>query len=118
MGKKTATAVILLGIAFQGARQTTAQDSPKTVEVHVKRFAFTPNEITVKKGETVEITLISEDVTHALAVPELNISQEVNKGHPEHIVITPQTAGDFNGQCARFCGAGHGTMKFTVHVTE
>jgi len=112
-------AMVLLAMATGvNAREVKAQEPSKTIEVHVKRFAFSPDEITVKKGETVDIKLVSEDVTHSLSVPDLNISQEVSKGHPEDVVITPQAAGDFHGQCGRFCGAGHGTMKFTIHVTE
>lgn len=95
-----------------------AQETGKTIEVHVKRFAFTPSEITIKKGETVTVKLFSDDVTHALLVKDLNISREVSKGHPADIAITPQSAGDFHGQCGRFCGSGHGHMTFTVHVVN
>ncbi|QNI37650.1 cupredoxin domain-containing protein [Edaphobacter albus] len=109
--------VVLIANTF-GVGEMAAQEAPRTIEVHLKRFAFLPSEITVKKGETVDIRLISEDVTHGLAVPELNINREVSKGHPEDIVITPQAVGDFHGQCARFCGVNHGMMTFTIHVTE
>lgn len=95
-----------------------AQESSKTIEVHAKRFAFTPSEITLKKGETVTVKLVSDDVTHSLSIKDLNINREVSKGHPQDIVITPQSAGDFHGQCGRFCGSGHGMMTFTVHVTN
>ena len=111
-------ALVIVAFTNIAADKVTAQDAPKTIEVHVKRFSFSPDEITIKKGETTDIRLISEDVTHALSVPDLNINREVSKGHPEDIVITPTTAGDFQGQCGRFCGVGHGSMRFTIHVTE
>jgi cytochrome c oxidase subunit 2 len=114
------TVGILLGFLILplGTAQVGNDNVTRTIEVHAKRFAFTPSEITLKKGEKVDIRLISEDVTHALSVPDLNINREINKGRPEDVILTPTSTGDFHGQCGRFCGSGHGTMKFTVHVTE
>ncbi len=116
---KVTTGVLLAALILgpSGARAKT-DDVSRTIEVHVKRFAFSPSEVVVKKGETVDIRLVSEDVTHSLALPDFNINKEISKGHPEDVVITPQATGDFQGQCGRFCGSGHGTMKFTIHVTE
>jgi cytochrome c oxidase subunit 2 len=110
--------VIVFLVAVTGGPDLHAQEPAKTIEVHIKRFAFSPTEITLKKGETVDLKLVSEDVTHSLLLKDLNISREVSKGHPADIMITPETIGDFHGQCGHFCGNGHGTMKFTVHVTE
>jgi cytochrome c oxidase subunit 2 len=94
------------------------QEPARAIEVHVKRFAFSPNEITIKKGETVDLKLISEDVNHSLVVEELDIKLETSKGHPADMTLTPQSAGDFHGQCGTFCGSGHGTMTFIVHVED
>ena len=95
-----------------------AQQSPTTIEIHAHRFAFTPNEITLKPGETVTLHLISDDVAHSLVIPGLNVNQEVSKGHPADVTVTAHSVGDFRGQCGRFCGSGHGSMIFTVHVKE
>ena len=118
MQKTSTLAALFMLVAAAGITTMNAQEPVRTIEIHAKRFNFTPSEITLKKGETVELKLISDDVTHALVVPELNISSEVSKGHPVDIKVTPDAAGDFHGQCGRFCGAGHGTMLFTVHVQE
>jgi cytochrome c oxidase subunit II len=95
-----------------------AQSAPRTIDVHVKRFAFVPDEITIKKGEPVTIVLTSDDVTHSLVVKGLNVNSEVSKGTPVKINITADKAGDFAGECGHFCGSGHGSMVFVVHVTE
>ncbi|MGA2886518.1 MAG: cupredoxin domain-containing protein [Terracidiphilus sp.] len=95
-----------------------AQDGNRIVEVHAKRFAFVPAEITVKKGETVTLSLISDDVSHSLLIEGLGVNQTIVKGHATQVRITPNKAGDFAGRCGRFCGSGHGTMHFVVHVTE
>lgn len=93
-----------------------AQDANKPIEIHVHRFSFQPTEITVHRGEPVVLKLMSDDVTHSLVIKSLRINQTVTKDHPADIRFTPENTGDFRGQCGRFCGSGHGSMFFTVHV--
>jgi len=94
-----------------------AQEAGGTIEVHAKRFSFEPAEITVKQGETVKLHLISDDVPHSLLIKDLGVNQAVSKDHPADVTFTANKAGDFHGKCGRFCGSGHGSMVFTVHVT-
>jgi cytochrome c oxidase subunit II len=88
------------------------------IEITASRFSFSPSEITVKKGEPVTISLHSADVTHGLLIEDLGIRTEVKKGQPEDLTVTPASIGTFQGKCAHFCGKGHGSMTFTVHVVE
>jgi cytochrome c oxidase subunit II len=61
----------------------------------------------------------SIDVTHGLKVEGLNIESDViKKGKEAEIPFTPQQTGDFVGQCAHFCGKGHGEMKLQIDVVE
>ena len=93
-------------------------DAPdRTIEIHAHRYAFMPSEITVKKGEAVTLKLVSDDVPHSLLVKDLGINQAITKGKPAEVTFTPSKAGVFQGQCGHFCGSGHGTMAFAVHVT-
>jgi cytochrome c oxidase subunit 2 len=113
----------LLCFAFAGALLTLAAHGPSAlaqqpIEIHAKRFQFTPAEITVKKGQTVTLSLVSDDVPHSLLVEGVGLNSAIVKGHPTLVKITPAKAGDFNGRCGRFCGSGHGKMTFVVHVTE
>jgi cytochrome c oxidase subunit 2 len=95
-----------------------AQDAPRRIEVSVKKFSYTPAEVTVKKGEPVVLVLTSEDVTHGLKFKELNLNTKVEKGKPAELAFTPDKVGDFVGHCSVFCGSGHGSMTLTLHVTE
>ena len=89
------------------------------IEVVASRFSFEPSEITVKKGESVTITLRSTDVTHGLVIPEFGVrTTEIKKGQSEDLTLVPGTTGTFQGKCAHFCGKGHGSMILTVHVVE
>lgn len=110
--------LILLSILLVVPGNSRADGATRTITIHAKRFAFYPAEITLKKGETVTLSLISDDVPHSLLIKEMNINSLMVKGHPTEINITPEKTGDFKGVCGHFCGAGHGTMKFIVHVTD
>jgi cytochrome c oxidase subunit II len=111
--------IVLLGCFFAPAAPSSySQGTAQAIEVHAKRFSFTPSEITVKKGETVKLNLISDDVTHELEIPDLQVKQEVSKGKPAEVTFVPDKAGDFSGMCGHFCGAGHTSMKFIVLVKD
>jgi cytochrome c oxidase subunit 2 len=116
---KTSTFLAFVACLFFVSTQTVpAAGQQKTIEIHAKRFAFSPAEITVKKGETVTLSLISDDVAHSLLIEGLHVNAAVSKGHPSQVTITPDKTGDFPGRCGKFCGVGHGEMRFVVHVTE
>lgn len=108
-----ATVLILSGSVF-----TKAEDSPRVVEITAKRFQFTPNQITLKKGETVTLKLTSEDVTHGFFSRPLKIDTEIVPGTTTVVTITPQAVGRFTTICDHFCGVGHGNMAMTIVVIE
>ena len=95
-----------------------AKQTPKLITVTAGRFSFEPNEITVKKGEEVTLVLQSSDVIHGLLIEDLGVRTEIKKGQSATVTFTPDAAGTFEGKCSHFCGAGHGSMTFTVHVTD
>jgi cytochrome c oxidase subunit 2 len=95
-----------------------APDAPKRIDVSIKKFAYAPAEITLKKGEPVVLVLTTADVAHGLKFKELSLSTKVDKGKPAELAFTPDKVGDFVGHCSVFCGSGHGSMTLTLHVTE
>jgi cytochrome c oxidase subunit 2 len=95
-----------------------ARQNPRLVTITASRFAFEPNEITVKKGEEVTLVVQSSDVTHGLLIEDLGVRTEVKKGQASTVTFTPETVGTFEGKCAHFCGSGHGSMTLTVQVVE
>ena len=90
----------------------------RVISITAQRFSFSPNEITIKKGEEVTLVIQSKDVSHGLAIEDLGVKTIVKKGQSAEVKFTPDTAGTFEGKCAHFCGSGHGSMTMTVHVTE
>lgn len=105
-------------VAGLAGAPTAHADQPRVIQITAKRFQFTPDQITIKKGETVKIRLVSEDVTHGFFLRPLKIDEEIDPGQPTEITITPDKAGTFTTICDHFCGANHGNMKMTIVVTE
>ena len=98
------------GSAAEGEAQV------RVVEIHAKRFEFTPREVTLKRGEPVKLRLTSEDVTHGFFQRALKIDAEIVPGKVTEIAITPEKAGRYTTICDHFCGSGHGNMKMTIVV--
>ena len=105
-------------LALGSPRRAHAEGSPRVIEITAKRFAFSPNQITIKKGETVKLRLTTEDVTHGFFMRALKIDEDIEPGKPTEITLTPQTAGMFTTICDHFCGANHGNMNMTITVVE
>jgi cytochrome c oxidase subunit II len=81
-----------------------APDTPRRIEVSVKKFAYAPAEITLKKGEPVVLVLTTEDVAHGLKFKKLNLNAKFDKDKPAELAFTPDKTGDFVGHCSVFCG--------------
>jgi cytochrome c oxidase subunit 2 len=107
-----ATVLLVLLICTTPAKPA----GPRRVEVGAKRFAFEPAEITLKKGETVDLVLTSKDVAHGVRIRELNLNLHAGKAGTAEVTFTPSTTGTFVGHCSVFCGSGHGQMTLTIHV--
>jgi cytochrome c oxidase subunit II len=96
-----------------------AAQTPNTISITASRFSYAPNEITVKKGEKVTLLITSADVTHGLVIEALGVSTtDLKKGKTTSVTFVPSITGTFEGKCAHFCGSGHGSMRFTVHVVD
>jgi cytochrome c oxidase subunit 2 len=93
-----------------------ADNAEPTITVHAIRYEFDPAEITVQRGKPVRLTFIADDVPHGIAIDDLGIDVDLPKHKAQTITITPAVAGDFEGECSKYCGTGHNDMTFVVHV--
>src|ERR1700736_1704421 len=94
-----AAALALAVVATLGVPRTAHANEPRVIQITAKRFQFSPDQITLKKGETVKIRLVSEDVTHGFFLRPLKIDEEVDPGQPTEITVTPDKAGTFTTIC-------------------
>jgi cytochrome c oxidase subunit 2 len=107
-----ATALLLLS----AAPRATPGGEPRIVEITAKRFAFSPAEVVLGKGEPVTLRLRSLDVTHGFFQRALGIDVEIEPGKVTDVTITPREAGRFLTICDHFCGSGHANMKVVLVV--
>ncbi len=85
--------------------------NPKVIEIHAKRFQFTPAQIKLKKDVPVVLRLSSDDRTHGFNAPDLKIRGDILPGKTTDIKLTPNKAGSYDFFCDVFCGSGHEGMN-------
>jgi len=95
-----------------------SQDAPQRIEITAKRFAFSPGEVTVKVGQPVVLVLKSADVGHGIRIRDIGVDVKAKAGQTAEVKFTPSKVGDFVGHCSVFCGSGHGSMTFVLHVVS
>jgi cytochrome c oxidase subunit 2 len=110
-----------LPVVAGSPRQATASgQAPPVHEVQMtaQKYKFTPDVITVKKGEVVRLIITALDRKHGFKLQEFGIDQKLLKGQPTTIEFTADKAGTFEFKCSVFCGFGHGRMKGKLVVEE
>jgi len=77
-----------------------------------------PPQIYLPVGETIHFNEDSKDVIHSLYIPEFLFKRDLIPGHRNSFQITITRPGVYHGQCAQFCGLGHGQMHFYIHAVS
>jgi cytochrome c oxidase subunit 2 len=97
-----------------------AGQAPRVVRIVAERFTFSPSQVRVTRGTTVEFRLRSEDTNHGFRIPSRNIDVVIPKrGRGEVVVRFEATeAGRFAFECSKPCGAGHTVMRGEIIVEE
>lgn len=77
------------------------ESSAKTIEVEAGSFYYKPNEIRVKKGETVKIVMKSVSMMHDFVIDELNVKMPITKnGETGTVEFVADKAGMFEYYCS------------------
>jgi cytochrome c oxidase subunit II len=122
MRAQIALSLILATPSLEGARSavaiTRSQDQPRIIRVSAERFAYTPSEIVVEKGTTIEFHLTSDDTDHGFRIVGTDVNAEIPKRRRGETVVkyVADTEGTFVIECSRPCGAGHTAMRATLVV--
>jgi cytochrome c oxidase subunit 2 len=106
--------ILLIAFMTSGA----FAQAPQVIRVSAERFAFTPAEIVVEKGTTIEFHLTSDDTDHGFKIVGTDVNVEIPKRRRGETVVkyVADTAGEFVIECSRPCGAGHTAMKAILRV--
>jgi cytochrome c oxidase subunit II len=122
--------VVVLVIVFGAtvaAMRTLSEDAPPgalVVEVTGHQWHFevdypeagitTVGELHLPVGRPVEFHLTSADVIHSFWVPELGGKMDMLPDGVNVLVLQADEPGEWDTQCAEFCGLEHATMQLTV----
>jgi len=71
-------------------------------------------QMVVPTGQTVQITLVSDDVIHGFYVRDFNFSRYALPGVVNHFDLNVLHNGTYFGQCTQICGLYHSEMLFSV----
>ncbi|WP_435181844.1 cytochrome c oxidase subunit II [Halorussus sp. AFM4] len=107
-------------------------DSPaegeQGLEVDVVGFRFgwefvypnghTASTLRVPAGETVQLTVTSDDVFHTFGVPGLRVKTDAIPGQTTDTWFQANETGTYQARCFELCGRGHSYMTADVVVME
>lgn len=117
-GKLLGSMVLAAFILFVIGGSLTADESEQVIKVTAKKYEYSPNVITVKKGVPVVLEFTSLDSMHGFSCPGLKIRTDIQPGKVSTVRFVPEQAGKYPFHCDVFCGLGHSGMKGTIIVTE
>lgn len=75
-------------------------------------------ELHIPTGRPIVLQLVSLDVIHSFWVPQLSGKTDVIPGYNNTMWFQADKAGEFDGQCAEFCGLQHYSMLVKVIAME
>lgn len=103
-------------LTLAGVCGAAAQPRPRTIHVIAKRFVFVPNELHLKRGETVLLSFTAPEVPMGASFPDFNLRTDIVPGQPATLQLTADRAGRFTFLCDVFCGSGHEDMNGVLVV--
>ena len=95
--------------------QVTAQRWSWTFD-HPKYGATQVAELTVPVGKPVRLLMTSNDVLHSVWIPDFRVKMDVVPGRYTSLWFEATAVGDYNLNCAEYCGMDHSKMFAMVHV--
>lgn len=90
----------------------------QTIDIDATNWAFTPSIVSVRRGDQVTLRITSLEGTHGFAAPDLGIDVAVPEGETVEITLPTDNAGTFEFRCSIPCGEGHNDMKGTITIAE
>ena len=93
-----------------------AQPQEQVIKVVARRWTYSPNKLTLKKGVPVILELTSADVLMGFSAPDFQVRADIVPGQVARVRLVPDKVGTFTFLCDIFCGSGHETMNGTITV--
>lgn len=121
MNIRTRAMIVALAFAIglgAGAAHVAAQPAERIIKIASKKFDYTPNQITLKKGVPVVLEFTTADVLMGFNAPDLGARTDIVPEKVARVRVVPDKVGSFTFFCDIFCGSGHEDMTGTITVVE
>ena len=127
MRRTTATSLLIVALGLSAATlggallaqaETNNAQQEQVIRIVARRFAYSPNEIVLKKGHPIVLEFTSIDFAHGFKIPDLNIRADLPPGKVILVRIAPDKAGVYDFLCDNFCGAEHEEMSGRILVQD
>jgi cytochrome c oxidase subunit 2 len=92
------------------------QTNIPVIVIKASRFVYTPNQLTLKKGQTVILEIEATDREHGFSIPALGVRIDAIPGKKNTLKITPTQTGKLIFFCDIFCGSDHEQMAGEIIV--
>jgi cytochrome c oxidase subunit II len=106
---------LLLGAGTIGLQA--AEPKERVIKIVARRFTYTPDKLTLKKGVPVMLELTTADVLMGFNAPDFQTRADIIPGKVARVRLVPDKTGTFTFLCDIFCGSGHETMSGTIIVS-
>jgi len=125
--------VLVVGVALRAGAQVKTEEPVQVVEMTAKKYAYSPEEIRVKKGTRVHLKIRATDRTHGfkiqlypegtpekgepgLRIADNQINFKLEENQERTIEFVAERPGTYIFRCSVFCGMGHRGMNGKVIV--
>jgi cytochrome c oxidase subunit 2 len=102
--------------ALAAALARSAHSEERVIRIASRKFAFDPEEVTLKAGEPVLLELTTDDVHMGFSSVDLGLRADILPGQVTRLRLTPRQAGAFPFFCDVFCGDEHELMSGLLRV--
>ena len=103
---------VMTGLVVAFAPLPVQPITPRELSFRIEagQFAYSPSELQVNRGDTINIQLVSTDVVHGLYVDGYDISIKADPGKTTTLTFVADKPGSFRFRCNVTCGAMHPFM--------
>lgn len=100
------------------ASLASAATKERVIKIVARKFEFVPNEIRVRKGESVLLHISAPEVPMGINFADFGARTDIVPGKAAMLHLRPDKVGSFTFVCDVFCGSGHEDMSGTLVVAE
>ena len=116
--------VLGLPLVVVGFKRLQAAGPARVIELTARlptaeQGGWTPEVITVQRGERVQLRITSEDVVHGFSIPKLDVSVDwIEPGKVVEVEFVADQPGRYTFQCTVWCQLGHWRMRGVLEVVD